>query len=55
MMALRWQMAGAEATTRLFLGASHGFNLFSAEELPASKECQEIISEFLVRRLAAQD
>ncbi|MCJ1392509.1 hypothetical protein MMC18_005377 [Xylographa bjoerkii] len=52
MMALRWQMAGAETTTRLFPGAPHGFNLFSAEELPASNECRMVISEFLIGRLA---
>ncbi|MCJ1380697.1 hypothetical protein MMC17_003805 [Xylographa soralifera] len=52
MMALRWQMAGMEATTKLFPGAPHAFNLFSAEELPASKECREVINEFLVGRLA---
>jgi len=52
MMALRWQMAGNEATTRLFPGAPHAFSLFSAEELPASRECREVTNEFLVGRLA---
>ena len=44
-------MAGMEATTRLFPGAPHAFSLFTAEELPASKECREVINEFLIGRL----
>ena len=52
MMALRWQMAGMEATTRLFPGAPHAFSLFSAEDLPASKECPEVINQSLTGRLA---
>lgn len=52
MMAVRWAMAGAETSTRLFAGAPHGFNLFSAEDLPASKECRVVINEFLINKLA---
>ncbi|MCJ1478692.1 hypothetical protein MMC13_007373 [Lambiella insularis] len=52
MMALRWQMAGAEAITKLFPGAPHGVVHFPAEDLPASKECREVIREYLCDRLA---
>ena len=37
-MATRWQMAGAEAETRLFPGAPHGFVAFPPDQAVSAKE-----------------
>ncbi len=42
MMAVRWQMAGAEAVTKLFPGAAHGFIAFEkAESAIEGRKCME--------------
>lgn len=51
MMATRWQMAGAEAVTRLFPGAPHGFLAFSPDQSVSAKEGMEIIKEFLKAKI----
>jgi acetyl esterase/lipase len=51
MMALRWQMAGAETITKLYPGAPHGFVSFPPEKLPNAKECLDAIQEFLCQKL----
>jgi len=54
MMALKWQMAGGEAITKLFPGAPHGFIVFPPDKVAASKEWRELAGEYLRGRLEAQ-
>ena len=53
MMAVKWQMAGAETVTRLFPGAPHGFVAFPPDKVAATKEWREIAQEFLKAKLEA--
>jgi len=53
MMAVKWQMAGAEAITRLFPGAPHGFTAFPPDKMVAAKEWREIAQEYLRAKLEA--
>ena len=53
MMAVKWQMAGAEAITKLYPGAPHGFTAFPPDKVAASKEWQEFAGEYLRARLEA--
>ncbi len=45
MMAVRWQMAGAEAVMKLFPGAVHGFIAF--EKAESAMEGRKCIEQFL--------
>lgn len=47
MMAVRWQMAGAEGILRIFPGAPHGFILFDPAVIENVKAVDEAIKEFL--------
>ena len=49
MMAVRWQMAGGEAVTKLFPGAAHGFIAF--EKAESATEGRKCIEEFLNGKL----
>ena len=49
MMALRWQMAGGEAVTKLFPGAAHGFIAF--EKAESATEGRKCIEQFLKEKL----
>ena len=51
MMATRWQLAGAEAVTKLFPGAPHGFIAFPPDQAPSAKEGMEVIKEFLTGKV----
>ena len=49
MMAVRWQMAGAEAVMRLFPGAAHGFIAF--EKAESAMEGRKCIEQFLKAKI----
>ena len=49
MMAVRWQMSGAEAVVKLFPGAAHGFIAFQKAESAA--EGWNCIAQFLKEKL----
>ena len=51
MMAVRWQMAGAEAVVKLFPGAAHGFIAF--EKAESAIEGRKCIEQFLKEKLGA--
>ncbi|MCJ1249338.1 hypothetical protein MMC30_006561 [Trapelia coarctata] len=53
MMAVKWQMAGGEAITRLFPGAPHGFIAFPPDKLAAANEWRELAGEYLRAKLKA--
>ena len=51
MMAVRWQMAGAQAVVKLFPGAAHGFIAFPKAE--SAVEGRECINQYLKAKLGA--
>ena len=51
MMAVRWQMAGAEAVVKLFPGAAHGFIAFPKAE--SAVEGRELVNQYLKAKLGA--
>ena len=51
MMAIKWQMAGAEAVVKLYPGQAHGFLLFSEEQLSSVRECRQDTKEYLLEKL----
>ena len=51
MMALKWQINGAQTILKLFPGAPHGFTVFPPERLEAAKECMDVVLQYLSEKL----
>ena len=51
LMSAKWQMTGAEAVTKIYPGAPHGFTLFDSQASDAAEEGRNHMTEFLTSKL----
>ena len=51
MMAVKWQMAGAETILKLFSGAPHGFTMLDPTKVENAREADEVIKGYLDEKL----
>ena len=51
MMAVKYQMSGAETIVRIIPGASHAYIIFPPDQVASAKEGLEAMREFLTEKL----
>lgn len=51
MMAVKYQMSGAETIVRIIPGAPHGYTIFPADQVASAKEGLEVTNAFLTEKL----